>query len=45
MDITCENIKINIPANTMDKAYGMIKRLSRLPNQRKFSKIGMDNSF
>ncbi|XP_050424191.1 craniofacial development protein 2-like [Adelges cooleyi] len=34
MDITCKNIKINMTANRMDKAYGMIKRLSRLPKPR-----------
>ncbi|XP_050527984.1 uncharacterized protein LOC126898081 [Daktulosphaira vitifoliae] len=40
MDITCENIKANMTANRMDKAYGMIKRLSRLPKPR--SKIVKD---
>jgi hypothetical protein len=34
MDVTCENIKINMNANKMDKAYGMIKSLSRLPKPR-----------
>jgi hypothetical protein len=34
MGITCENIKMNMVANRMAKAYGMIKRLSRLPKPR-----------
>ncbi|KAL4142182.1 hypothetical protein QTP88_004691 [Uroleucon formosanum] len=42
MDLTCENIKMNMSANRMDKAYGMIKRLSRLPKPR--SKIVKDGN-
>lgn len=42
IDITCENIKINMTTNRMDKAYGMIKRSSRLPKPR--SKIVKDKN-
>lgn len=42
MDLTCENIKMNMTANRMDKAYGIIKRLSRLPKPR--SKIVKDKN-
>uniref|UniRef100_A0A2S2QSL5 LINE-1 reverse transcriptase n=1 Tax=Sipha flava TaxID=143950 RepID=A0A2S2QSL5_9HEMI len=42
MDLTCENIKINTTANRMDKAYGIIKKLSRLLKPR--SKIVKDRN-
>jgi len=42
MDLTHENIKMNMTANRMDKAYRIIKSLSRLPKPR--SKIVKDRN-
>lgn len=42
MDLTCQNIKMNMTANRMDKAYGIIKKFSRLPKSR--SKIVKDKN-
>jgi len=34
MDAICENNKANMTTNRMDKAYEIIKRLSRVPKLR-----------